>query len=118
MSINTHSTIPHCKSMLGTRPINNCTLDSAATPQPARSAPVESCAARHGLPTTLMKDRPMELVLIILLLVVLFGGGFGFYRGGYYRQGGPVGIGGILGLILVVLVIGWLVHGHIGSLYL
>ena len=57
----------------------------------------------------------MELILIILLLVVLFGGGFGFYRGGYYRQGGPVGIGGILGLILVVLAIGWLVHGHIGA---
>src|SRR5690349_13569675 len=29
-----------------------------------------------------------------------------------------VGIGGILGLVLVVLVIGWLVHGHIGGLYL
>jgi len=66
----------------------------------------------------LMKDKPMELILIILLLVVLFGGGFGFYRGGYYRQGGPVGIGGIVGLILVVLVIGWLVHGHIGGLSL
>ena len=75
-------------------------------------------AARHGLPTRLMKDKPMELILIILLLLVLFGGGFGFYRGGYYRQGGPVGIGGILGLILVVLVIGWLVHGHIGGLSL
>jgi hypothetical protein len=59
----------------------------------------------------------MGLILIIVLLLVLFGGGFGFYRGGYYRrQGGPVGIGGVLGLILVVLVIGWLVHGHIGGL--
>jgi hypothetical protein len=66
----------------------------------------------------LMKDRPMELILIILLLVVLFGGGFRFYRGGYYRQGGPVGIGGVLGLILVILAIGWLVHGHIGGLSL
>ena len=65
-----------------------------------------------------MKDKPMELILIILLLVLLFGGGFGYYRGGYYRQGGPVGIGGILGLVLVVLVIGWLVHGHIGGLSL
>jgi hypothetical protein len=60
----------------------------------------------------------MELILIILLLVVLFGGGFGYYRGGYYRQGGPLGIGGIFGLILVVLVIGWLVQGHLGGLYL
>ena len=75
-------------------------------------------AARHGLPKKLMKDRPMELVLIILLLVVLFGGGFGYYRGGSSPQGGPVGIGGILGLVLVVLVIGWLVHGHLGGLYL
>jgi hypothetical protein len=57
----------------------------------------------------------MELLLIIVLLFVLFGGAFGFYRGGYYRQGGPVGIGGILGLIAVVLVIGRLVHGHIGG---
>jgi hypothetical protein len=62
-----------------------------------------------------MEDKPMELILIIVLLVVLFGGGFGFYRGGYYRQGGPVGIGGIVGLILIVLVIGWLVHGHLGA---
>jgi hypothetical protein len=37
-----------------------------------------------------MKDKPMELILIILLLVVLFGSGFGYYRGGYYRQGEPV----------------------------
>ena len=57
----------------------------------------------------------MELLLIIVLLFVLFGGGFGLYRGGYYRQGGPVGIGGILGLVAVVLVIGWLVHGPIGG---
>jgi hypothetical protein len=64
-----------------------------------------------------MKDKPMGLILIIVLLLVLFGGGFGYYRG-YYRQGGPVGIGGILGLVVVVLVIGWLVHGHLGGLYL
>ena len=63
-----------------------------------------------------MEDKAMGLILLIVLLVVLFGGGFGFYRGGYYRQGGGVGVGGILGLILVVLVIGWLVHGHIGGL--
>ena len=62
-----------------------------------------------------LKDKTMELLLLIVLLFVLFGGGFGFYRGGYYRQGGPVGIGGILGLIAVVLVIGWLVHGHLGG---
>jgi hypothetical protein len=60
----------------------------------------------------------MELILIIVLLMVLFGGGLGFFRSGDYRQGGPAGSGGILGLILVVLVIGWLVHGHLGGLYL
>jgi len=58
----------------------------------------------------------MGLILIIVLLLLLFGGGFGFYRGGYYRQGGPIGIGGLLGLILVVLVIGWLIYGHVGPL--
>jgi hypothetical protein len=71
-----------------------------------------------GCPQEMTKDKAMELILIIILLLVLFGGGFGFYRGGYYRQGGPIGIGGILGLILVVLVIGWLVHGHIGGVSL
>jgi hypothetical protein len=105
--------------MLETRPINHRLL----TRPPLHSRLdrpqwTTANATRHGLPTTLMKDRPMELVLIILLLVVLFGGGFGYYRGGYYRQGGPFGIGGILGLVLVVLVIGWLVHGHLGSFYL
>jgi hypothetical protein len=64
----------------------------------------------------LAKDKPMGLLLIIVLLLVLFGGGFGYYRGGYYRRGGPVGIGGVLGLLLVVLVIGWLVSGHVGGL--
>jgi hypothetical protein len=64
----------------------------------------------------LVKDEPMGLILVIVLLLLLFGGGFGFSRGGYYRQGGPVGIGGLLGLILVVLMIGWLVYGHVGSL--
>jgi hypothetical protein len=44
-----------------------------------------------------------------VLLVLLFVGGFGLYRGAYYRQGGPVAIGGIL--VLVVLVTGRLVHG-------
>src|SRR6202023_4004022 len=102
MSINTHGTIPHCESMLTTRP-NNLRL-------------VDPVAARHGLPTKLMEDKPMELILIIVLLVVLFGGGFGFYRGGYYRQGGPVGVGGIVGLILVVPVIGGLVHGDLRGL--
>jgi hypothetical protein len=64
----------------------------------------------------LVKDEPMGLILLIVLLLVLFGGGFGYYRGGYYRRGGPVGIGGVLGLLLVVLVIGWLVSGHVGGL--
>jgi hypothetical protein len=59
----------------------------------------------------------MGLILLIVLLFVLFGGGFGYYRGGYYSRGGPVRIGGVLGLLLVVLVIGWLVYGHVGGLY-
>ena len=120
MRINTHGTIPYRKLMLGTRPIILFdTLISVAAPQPTRSARGKLPAvARHGLPTKLMKDKPMGLILIIVLLLVLFGGGFGYYRGGYYRQGGPVGIGGILGLVVVVLVIGWLVHGHLGGLYL
>jgi hypothetical protein len=66
----------------------------------------------------LVRDEPMGLILLIVLLLVLFGGGFGYYRGGYHRRGGPVGIGGVLGLLLVVLVIGWLVYGHVGGLYL
>ena len=118
ISINTHGIIPHCKSMLAIRSVIP-NSSSAAAPQPARSARVESCRPRSArIADKLMKDKPMELILLILLLVVLFGGGFGYYRGGYYRKGGPVGIGGILGLIVVVLAIGWLVHGHLGGLYL
>ena len=86
--------------------------------QPALGVPEEKLSAFAGqeLQQKLMKDKVMELILIVILLLVLFGGGFGFYRGGYHRQGGPVGIGGILGLIIVFLAIGWLVHGHIGGL--
>ena len=122
MSINTHGTIPHCKSLLAIRCIF-CAFDYVDRP-PLYSRLDRPCvelpagAVRQLIADELMKDKPMELILIVVLLVVLFGGGFGFYRGGYYRQGGPVGIGGILGLILVVLVIGWLVHGHIGGLSL
>jgi hypothetical protein len=121
MSINTHGIITHCKSVLVTRSIIQMSDTLTWSPLYSRldrHTGKLPTAARHGLPTNSTKDKPMELILIILLLVVLFGGGFGFYRGGYYRQGGPVGIGGILGLILVVLAIGWLVHGHIGGLSL
>jgi hypothetical protein len=111
--------IPHCKPMLSiSRPI---TCDSLAW-QPPHSRFDRPCCqtAGHGRSARiaeLVKDEPMGLLLLIVLLLVLFGGGFGYYRGGYYGRGGPVGIGGILGLVLVVLVIGWLVHGHIGGLY-
>lgn len=120
MSINTHGTIPHCKSLLAIRRIF-CAFDCVARPRlhsrlDRPSVELPAGAVRPLIADELMKDKPMELILIVVLLVVLFGGGFGFYRGGYYRQGGPVGIGGVLGLILVVLVIGWLVHGHIGGL--
>ncbi len=36
----------------------------------------------------------MELILLIFLVILLFGGGFGYYRGGYYGRGGGYGIGG------------------------
>ena len=106
--------------MRATRPILHIFYSLTRSPLHSRlDRPARKAASRSArIADNLMKDKPMELILIILLLVVLFGGGFGFYRGGYYRQGGPVGIGGILGLILVVLAIGWLVHGHIGGLSL
>jgi hypothetical protein len=107
--------------MRATRPIIHIFYSLTRSPLHSRlDRPLGKAASRRSarIADNLMKDKPMELILIILLLVVLFGGGFGFYRGGYYRQGGPVGIGGILGLILVVLAIAWLVHGHIGGLSL
>ena len=108
--------------MRATRPIIHIfySLTRAAPLHSRLDRPARKAARRRSarIADNLMKDKPMELILIILLLVVLFGGGFGLYRGGYYRQGGPVGIGGVLGLILVVLAIGWLVHGHLGGLYL
>ena len=51
-----------------------------------------------------------------MLLFVLFGGGFGYYRGGYYGRGGGYGVGGGLGLVLVLLLIVWLARGHFGGL--
>jgi hypothetical protein len=42
----------------------------SAVPFPPHVAP------RHRLPTKLMNDRPMELILILVLLIVLFGAGF------------------------------------------
>jgi hypothetical protein len=57
----------------------------------------------------------MDLILLIVLLFVLFGGGFGYYRGGYYGRGGGYGVGGGLGLVLVLLVIVWLARGHFGG---
>ncbi|MGC2413339.1 MAG: hypothetical protein WA459_11670 [Stellaceae bacterium] len=54
----------------------------------------------------------MDLILLVVLLFVLFGGGFGYYRGGYYGRGGGYGIGGGLGLVLVLLLIVWLARGH------
>jgi hypothetical protein len=56
-------------------------------------------------------ENVMELVLLIVLLVLLFGGGYGYYRGGYYGRGGGYGIGGGFGLVLIVLLIVWLARG-------
>ncbi|HEV2334099.1 MAG TPA: DUF3309 family protein [Stellaceae bacterium] len=53
----------------------------------------------------------MNLILLVVLLIFLFGGGFGYFRGGYYARGGGYGIGGGLGLVLVVLLIVWLARG-------
>ena len=46
-------------------------------------------------------------------MILLLGGGFGYYRGGYYSQGG-YGVGGILGVVLIVVLIVWLLRGHLG----
>lgn len=51
----------------------------------------------------------LEIVLVAVLLVVLLGGGFGYYRGGYYA--GPYGFPGGVGLVIVVLLIFWLLAG-------
>jgi len=53
----------------------------------------------------------VELILIVILVIILFGGGFGYYRGGYHTRGGPYGVGGILGVILIVILIVWLLRG-------
>jgi hypothetical protein len=47
-------------------------------------------------------------------VILLLGGGFGYYRGGYYSQGGGYGVGGILGVVLIVVLIVWLLRGHLG----
>jgi hypothetical protein len=54
----------------------------------------------------------MSTVLIILLLLLLLGGvgwgGYGYTRGIPY--GAPVGL---LGLVLIIVLIVWLVHGGV-----
>jgi len=55
----------------------------------------------------------MELILVIFLLILLFGGGFGYYRGGYYGRGIGYSGGGILGTVLILVLIVWLLRGHI-----
>jgi hypothetical protein len=59
-------------------------------------------------------EAVMELILIIILLILLFGGGFGYYRGGYYSRGGGYGVG-ILGATLIVVLIVWLLRGHLDA---
>jgi hypothetical protein len=61
------------------------------------------------------RETVMEMILLVVLVILLFGGGFGYYRGGYYGRGGGYGIGGGLGLVLVVLLIVYLVRGHVGG---
>ena len=50
----------------------------------------------------------MGLILIFVLAVLIFGGGGGYY--GYRRYGGA-GLGGALGLVLVIVCVGWLFGG-------
>ncbi len=74
--------MPAVCHQLGVRVSNGCDLLSP----PALSDAAEA-------------EKPFwELNLIIILLILLFGGGFGYYRGGYYSRGGGYGLGGILGL--------------------
>jgi len=56
----------------------------------------------------------MELIPVIILLIFLFGGGFGYYRGGYYGRGGAYSIGGILGFPDRASDL-WLLFPYLGS---
>jgi hypothetical protein len=51
----------------------------------------------------------MDLLLVLIVLLLLFGGGGGIYWG----MGAGWGIGPI-GLIVLVLVVVWLLHGFRG----
>jgi hypothetical protein len=55
------------------------------------------------------KERKMDLLLVLIVLLLLFGGGGGIYWG----MGAGWGIGPI-GLIVLVLVVVWLLHGFRG----
>ena len=63
----------------------------------------------------LKRRNRYEIDAGIILVILLFGGGFGYYRGGYYGRGGGYSIGGILGFLLILLLIAWLPRGHLGG---
>lgn len=51
----------------------------------------------------------MPTILVIIIVIILLGGGLGYHQG-YYNNfpGGPVGYGGGLGTIVIILLILWL----------
>ncbi len=57
------------------RPPFHSRLNRPSGQLPARSA---------GIADKTDQRQTVELILIVMLLMVLFGGGFGFYRGGYF----------------------------------
>jgi hypothetical protein len=56
----------------------------------------------------------MTLIIVLVVVLLLFGGGFGYYngRGNNFYGAGPVGFGGgIIGLLVLVFVLMWLFGG-------
>ena len=59
---------------------------------------LRSPIAPQGFPMLANRRTVYGIDYVIILLILLFGGGFGYYRGGYYSRGVAMASAGYWGL--------------------
>ena len=76
---------------------------------------LRSPIAPQGFPMLANRRTVYGIDYVIILLILLFGGGFGYYRGGYHSRGGWLWHRRDTGVVLIVVLIVWLLRGHLGA---